>query len=317
VSWLKMEHAKKLVLSVDGVSRFGTTPNLNQEHADSLQQQMSSLLGKKGISDELKLAHYNQMMYRYFAQREALNEPVKFSIYDEKEAELEKQQQQQHKSVSILASAVGYFQQHKLYRENAAALGRFLMERVDNVQWNNTGEIIVNGRLIHGSNLTKLMEDVLKLGVSTQPAGYRQFAAALTEANLPQNLVGETTGVYRTQAYKPQLSPFTSAATAAAAIAAAAYDKSPGSYPSYSTPSSSYGGDESFQGFDNDSIRQSTAAFRRRAGKAPGNYPTSPVSHRTRAFDGSSSPPPPLPRSIYSSTEQHQSGRGSLRWVPY
>src|SRR5438874_9525200 len=109
-----MEHAKKLVLSVDGVSRFGTTPNLGQEHAQNIQQQMDSVLSNKELDEDIKLSRYNQLLYNYLAQRDALKEPVTFNIHDKNEEQLNNFANQHQKPRDILTSAVDYFQ--KIYR---------------------------------------------------------------------------------------------------------------------------------------------------------------------------------------------------------
>ena len=191
-----MEHAKKFILvSADSLARMGSTPNIQQEHAASLRQEMDRLLQHRDLPEDRKMAAYNQHQYDYFTQRESMNRPLKISIHDREEEDAEELSRTLKKPRKILTSAVDYFQ--KAYQENANGLGRFLMESVPNVHWNESGEVIVDNKLIYGSSLLALMDDVIRRRATKQPTGYREFSSALIQANLPENLIGETTGLYR------------------------------------------------------------------------------------------------------------------------
>src|SRR5438132_13283364 len=122
-----MEHAKKFILmSVDNVSRFGTTPNILQDHSQNLQTKMSDILDRTDIPADRRWAQYGQQQYQYNTHRDALNQPIKISIHDRDDEQDEFIAKSKHKPREILSSTVDYFQ--KVYREKAAGLVRFLME---------------------------------------------------------------------------------------------------------------------------------------------------------------------------------------------
>src|SRR5438874_4348969 len=130
-----MEHARKfLLVSADGASRFGKTQSVSQEQSHGVMKKMSNILDRTDIPDDRKLALYNQQQYQYFNHRNAMNQPVKISIHDRDDEKEESSLQNRGKPRNILRAAVDFFQ--KLYRENAIGLGNFLLDRVDNVQWN-------------------------------------------------------------------------------------------------------------------------------------------------------------------------------------
>ena len=62
------------------------------------------------------------------------------------------------------------------------------------VKWNNLGELEVQGQLIRNSNLTDLVNDVLrKRKNSRDPLGWETFADVLHRLNVPQELIGNPT----------------------------------------------------------------------------------------------------------------------------
>ena len=62
------------------------------------------------------------------------------------------------------------------------------------VKWNNLGELEYRGQLIKNSNLTDLVNDVLrKRKNSREPLGWETFADVLHRLNVPQELIGNPT----------------------------------------------------------------------------------------------------------------------------
>ena len=62
------------------------------------------------------------------------------------------------------------------------------------VKWNNLGELEYRGQLIKNSNLTDLVNDVLrKRKNSSDPLGWETFADVLHRLNVPQELIGNPT----------------------------------------------------------------------------------------------------------------------------
>ena len=59
------------------------------------------------------------------------------------------------------------------------------------VKWNDLGEFEYRGQLIKNSNLTDLVNDVLrKRRTKSDPLGWETFADALQQSNVPQDLIG-------------------------------------------------------------------------------------------------------------------------------
>ena len=189
---------KNIVYSVPAMPSGGS--NIHGLQVQAIGQAMQNVLERKDLSDQQKVHEYNQQQYQYFNHRQQMN-PTKPATA----ADADKQDDL-FKSQAVLAAAVGYFQ--KLYREKAIGLGQ-LLNNTANIQWNERGEVIIDSKLVHGSSLLALMDDVVRRKASAHPVGYLELADALKKANVPTNLVGETTGVYKVNdnAYYDQSTP--------------------------------------------------------------------------------------------------------------
>lgn len=56
-------------------------------------------------------------------------------------------------------------------------------------QWNDIGELIVNGKSIQCSNIVDLIYDVLKGRKSSQPIGWQHFLRVSIDSNVPESLL--------------------------------------------------------------------------------------------------------------------------------
>ena len=72
-----------------------------------------------------------------------------------------------------------------------------LMKRFRNdpsIQWNDRGELIIEGSAIPGSNMMDLVHDVLRKRKQGDPVGWQPFAKHLKHINLPMELMGKVVG---------------------------------------------------------------------------------------------------------------------------
>lgn len=71
--------------------------------------------------------------------------------------------------------------------------GRVLLKRLrhnPDVSWNDRGELIVRGRLVSGSHIADLLNDIARRRKNFEPQGWQAFADVLRESNVPRELVG-------------------------------------------------------------------------------------------------------------------------------
>ena len=88
-----------------------------------------------------------------------------------------------------------------------------MIEKDGRVDFNDTAELVVNGRTISGSNASDLFNALLKK-TKRSPVGFSNFIAALKDLNIPQDIMGKASitvntkpKVYKTkQSNMPDLS---------------------------------------------------------------------------------------------------------------
>jgi hypothetical protein len=77
-----------------------------------------------------------------------------------------------------------------VFKKKAERLLHHLKQNPE-LSWNDRGEISVQGQTIKNSNLIDLVNDVLRQRKNIpQPTGWENFAAALSQTNVPQDLIG-------------------------------------------------------------------------------------------------------------------------------
>ena len=68
-----------------------------------------------------------------------------------------------------------------------------LLERIKahpDTSWNERGEFIYRGRVVEGSNVVDLLNDILRQRKGFEPHGRFEFSRALRQTNVPQDMVG-------------------------------------------------------------------------------------------------------------------------------
>ena len=185
-----MENSRKFMLvSADTLSRMGNSQNISEEHATSLRKQMSDILHRDDLSDERKLARYQQYEDRYLMEKAAQRQPARIDIYSDETDDLKIP----GKYLDVLNSSIKFAPKNT--RVKARTLGEFLLNNPE-IQWNHDGEIVVNGRTISDSNLALLIADAVQRKPSQFPMGSVEFSQVLRKARLP-DIIQETRGLYR------------------------------------------------------------------------------------------------------------------------
>ena len=57
------------------------------------------------------------------------------------------------------------------------------------LKWNERGELYNNGKILPGTNILELINDVLRERKNSSPQGWRYFANLLHDYNIPKNLI--------------------------------------------------------------------------------------------------------------------------------
>ena len=77
----------------------------------------------------------------------------------------------------------------KRMRERATAILNRLKTRPDNISWDNTGQVKIEGESILQSNISDLISDAVRARKDFKPKGSNEFFHALSKMNMPKDLV--------------------------------------------------------------------------------------------------------------------------------
>lgn len=189
-----MEHARKLVLlpreslermqqllgnnGIKSVQTPGTT-------LDRLDAEMSDILtsSKSKKDDREKWDEYNRALQRYLHFNNSVTGRKLDDFVDDtpikKVGEDFKKEEE-----SFIVTAIP-----KTFKTTATNLIRHL-KRCGGVTWNTKGAVAINGSVLHGANIIDLVGDAMRDRKREPPPGREQFAAALRDAHVPREFIG-------------------------------------------------------------------------------------------------------------------------------
>ena len=185
-----MEHAKKMVLVDPRMLQHKPSP-LPDAMGDSLRemdQQMQSVLDRNDLNAVDKANLYQQTLRRYMQRVGDYKDrrlPDKINPGDQA---LPSDEQPADQTTIIEQDVLQSVP--KTMRGRAERLLHRLKSHPD-VTWNSRGEIEYQGLTVKESNITDLVNDVLrKRRNAAEPVGWKTFATALQRMNVPQDLIG-------------------------------------------------------------------------------------------------------------------------------
>ena len=141
----------------------------------TLDQDMQAVLDRQDLSDDDKVRHYNQILQRYLEYHDRLKSTAApSSLRDATSNNMEQE----------VLTLVPDKWKHKAHT---------ILERIKhqpNMSWNERGEFVYNGEVVKGSNIADLVNDVVRHRKTFHPHGWQEFARALRQGNVPQDLIG-------------------------------------------------------------------------------------------------------------------------------
>ena len=178
-----MESARKVALvpqqllsSLMAQQQFN--PAINQ--LSELDKGMQSILENSNLPADIKMKQYSQLMHKYQTMKDQeLNKPMTVDI--------------QSKGSSMLSipddDIVGGVPKNY---QNKAKLLISHIKRTPNIEADEQGQIVINGKKIENSNIADLIFDYTKPPKRNQiPAkGWKEFGKALKQTNVPRQAIG-------------------------------------------------------------------------------------------------------------------------------
>ena len=89
-----------------------------------------------------------------------------------------------------------------MMKTRARQLGKKLKENKDLITWDDKSQLVYEGKPIPGSNVVDLVNDALRHSKNFNPHGWRLFAKALSDGNIPEGIVRNENHLKIIQDYK-------------------------------------------------------------------------------------------------------------------
>lgn len=142
----------------------------------SLDREMQAILQRGDLADRDKVGEYNRVLQRYLEYQDHHRIPTV-----------------QTAPASTTPSPDVEGDILRTVPKNLRQKAEAIMERIKrhpDMSWNERGEFVDRGRVLSGSNVVDLINDVLRHRKTFSPHGWQDFARALRQTNIPQDMIG-------------------------------------------------------------------------------------------------------------------------------
>lgn len=195
-----MEHTKKMILvdprMLDSLQQTSLTspavPDATSHSLSEMDRVMRDIIDRKDVDVNSKADLYQQVLWRFLKRYGQF-----------KDKPLGKVEMSQPTPVippdgEVLAKTTSKIEDRVLSSvpKTLQNKARLLLDHVkDNadVGWNERGELVYQGQTVEGTNMSDLVNDMLRQRKKAEdPRGWEIFAQALKAANVPRELIGHT-----------------------------------------------------------------------------------------------------------------------------
>ena len=144
---------------------------------NDLDKSMYDIIQEKEMSVDEKVKLYNQSLQRYLTFQSKQNVPMSISITETPSKT--PRENVETSTISRLPSSL---------KDKAKSIFSH-MKQSPLMTWNERGEFIFDGKLVPGSHIEDLMNDVLRRTGKVNPAGWQKFSEGLHNLNVPSTLI--------------------------------------------------------------------------------------------------------------------------------
>ena len=152
---------------------------------------MDNLLKRRDVTEDEKARLHNQLFQRYLNYYDKrMSQPVRVSVVppkqtaDKREAEAEPTADLPDNVEADIMESVP-----PTMKSRARQLVKKLKENKDLIRWDEKAQLIYEGEPVPGSNVIDLVNDALRHRKNFNPQGWRLFAKALSDVNVPEGIV--------------------------------------------------------------------------------------------------------------------------------
>lgn len=193
-----MEHTKKMILvDPEWLKRQQQQQNkppvsdILGQNISTLDQELTHVLQDNTIPALEKARRYEQALHRYrhfsddYRQKPIGKVTLESTVNPTVEADVKPVDSRLEKIENRVLASVP-----KTMHKKARLLLEHLKEDPD-LEWNERAQLVYGGVPVEGSNMSDLVNDVLRARKKVQtPQGWQVFARALKRANVPRELIG-------------------------------------------------------------------------------------------------------------------------------
>lgn len=153
----------------------------------SLDRDMESVLRKNDVTEREKVRLYNDALQKYLTfenQRTSSVSPLPVKVVQDRSTPNPGNESRRSDIEREIVESVPKTMSKK---------ARLLIDRIKSnpvMKWNDKGELIYKDNTIPGTNISDLINDVLRHRRQFTPRGWETFAQGLKDINAPQELVG-------------------------------------------------------------------------------------------------------------------------------
>lgn len=192
-----MEHAKKMILVeprvLEGMTRNQPIEDATNRDLKETSQSMKDILDSDGAAYD-KANAYQQALWGFLKRFEQYKDRPLGKVQLTSDSKLNRTTSTNEDETTIQDDKSGVVRDvinsvPISLRNKAERLLQRLKSNPE-VKWNELGELEYEGKLIKRSNLTDLVNDVLRKRRRPDPLGWEVFANALRQVNVAQELIG-------------------------------------------------------------------------------------------------------------------------------
>ena len=159
-----------------------TLPSPLTRKLSQLDEEMKTILDSQSLSEFEKARAYSEVLDKYLDVKRRLQQPTTIPIVDQKPSHVQ-QDEKQSIDLNVIPQQ---------YRARAKNLLSHIEKQTD-LDWNNKGELIVQGKPLIGSHIADLLDDTVRTkprSATSEPIGSNTFLDGLRKSNVPQALIG-------------------------------------------------------------------------------------------------------------------------------
>ena len=161
-----------------------------------LDREMQEIIEREDLDESTKVRTYQQLLQRYLTKKEQYKERPLGKVEIKETLQTPTVQMPTSTTVPPDIRPVQKVEERLLksvpnvFKRKAEMLLDHLKNDTD-IGWTENGEIKVGDRVVKGSNLIDLTNDVLRNRLTSQePSGWKEFSTALRQSNVPRELIG-------------------------------------------------------------------------------------------------------------------------------